>query len=31
MPKILGNSSSKNNKSCRMFYNESNKIGFAFF
>jgi hypothetical protein len=31
MPKILGNSSGKNNKSCRTFHNESNKIWFAFF
>jgi hypothetical protein len=31
MPKILGNSLRKNNKSCRIFYNESKKIGFAFF
>jgi hypothetical protein len=29
--KILGNSSGKNNKSCSIFHNESNKIGFAFF
>jgi hypothetical protein len=31
MLKILGNSSGKNNKSCRIFYNEYSKIGFAFF
>jgi hypothetical protein len=31
MPKILGNSSGKNNKSCRIFHNEFNKIGFALF
>jgi hypothetical protein len=31
MPKILRNSSGKNNKSCRIFHNESNKIWFAFF
>jgi hypothetical protein len=31
MPKILGNSSGKNNKSCRIFHKESSKIGFAFF
>jgi hypothetical protein len=30
MPKILGNNSGKNNKSCRIFHNESNKIGIAF-
>jgi hypothetical protein len=30
MPKLLGNSS-KNNRSCRNFCNESNKIGFTFF
>jgi hypothetical protein len=31
MPKILGNSSDKNNKSCRIFHNGSNKTRFAFF
>jgi hypothetical protein len=31
MQKLLGTSSGKNNKSCRIFHNESNKIGFAFF
>jgi hypothetical protein len=31
MPKILGNSSGKNNKSCSVFYQESKKIGFVFF
>jgi hypothetical protein len=31
MPKILGNRLGKNNKSCRIFHNESNKIEFAFF
>jgi hypothetical protein len=31
MPKILGNSSGKNNKSYRSFHKESNQIGFAFF
>jgi hypothetical protein len=31
MPKILGNSSCKNNKSCRVFLQESSKIGFLFF
>jgi hypothetical protein len=30
MPKILGNSSGKNNKSCSVFHQESNKIEFAF-
>jgi hypothetical protein len=30
MLKILGNSSVKNNKSCRIFRSEYNKIGFAF-
>jgi hypothetical protein len=30
MPKILGNRSGKNNKSCRIFHNKFNKIGFAF-
>jgi hypothetical protein len=30
MPKLLGNSSGKNNKSCRIFHSESTKIGFAF-
>jgi hypothetical protein len=31
MQKPLGTSSGKNIKSCRIFHNESNKIGFAFF
>jgi hypothetical protein len=31
MQKLLGTNSGKNNKSCRIFHNESNKIGFAFF
>jgi hypothetical protein len=31
MPKISENSSDKNNKSCGIFHNESNKIEFAFF
>jgi hypothetical protein len=31
MQKLSGNNSGKNNKSCRVFYQESNKIGFAFF
>jgi hypothetical protein len=31
MPKIFGNSSVKNNKSCRIFHNEHNKIWFTFF
>jgi hypothetical protein len=31
MQKLLGTSSGKNNKSCRIFHNESNKFGFAFF
>jgi hypothetical protein len=31
MPKILGNSSDKNDKSCRIFHSEFNKIRFAFF
>jgi hypothetical protein len=30
MPKILGNNSGKNNKSCKIFYNESKKTGFSF-
>jgi hypothetical protein len=30
LPKVLRNSSGKNNKSCRFFYKKSNKIGFAF-
>jgi hypothetical protein len=29
--KLFGTSSGKNNKSCRIFHKESNKIGFAFF
>jgi hypothetical protein len=31
MPKMSGNSSGKNNKSCMIFHIESKKIGFAFF
>jgi hypothetical protein len=31
MQKLSGISSGKNNKSCGVFYNESNKIGFAVF
>jgi hypothetical protein len=31
MQKVSGNSWGKNNKSCRIFHNESKKIGFAFF
>jgi hypothetical protein len=31
VPKILGTSSGKNNKSCRIFHAESNKIWLAFF
>jgi hypothetical protein len=31
MLKISGNRLSEYNKSCRIFYSESNKIGFAFF
>jgi hypothetical protein len=31
MQKLSGTSSGKNNKSCGIFYHESNKIGFAFF
>jgi hypothetical protein len=31
MQKLSGISSGKNNKSCRIFHNEYNKIGFAFF
>jgi hypothetical protein len=31
MQKLSVTSSCKNNKSCRIFHNESNKIGFAFF
>jgi hypothetical protein len=31
MQKLSGTSSGKNNKSCRIFYNESKKIEFAFF
>jgi hypothetical protein len=31
MPKILENNSCKNKKSCRVFLQESNKIGIAFF
>jgi hypothetical protein len=31
VPKILGNNSGKNNKSCRIFHDESKKNGFAFF
>jgi hypothetical protein len=31
MPKMLGNSSDKNNKSCRIFHSKFNKIRFAFF
>jgi hypothetical protein len=31
MQKLSGNSSGNNNKSFRIFHNESNKIGFAFF
>jgi hypothetical protein len=31
MQKLTGTSSCKNNKSCGIFYNESNKIGLAFF
>jgi hypothetical protein len=31
MQKLSGISSGKNNKSCRIFHNESNKIGFAVF
>jgi hypothetical protein len=30
MQKLSGISSGKNNKGCRIFHNESNKIGFAF-
>jgi hypothetical protein len=31
MQKLSGNSSGKNNKSCRIFHSEANKIGFALF
>jgi hypothetical protein len=31
MQKLSGTSSGKNNKSCRIFHLQSNKIGFAFF
>jgi hypothetical protein len=31
MQKLTGISSGKNNKSCRIFHIESNKIGFEFF
>jgi hypothetical protein len=31
MQKLSGTSSGKNNKSCRIFHIESNKIGFSFF
>jgi hypothetical protein len=31
MQKLTGISSGKNNKSCRIFYHESKKFGFAFF
>jgi hypothetical protein len=31
MQKLSGTSSGKNNKSCRIFYHESNKISLAFF
>jgi hypothetical protein len=31
MQKLSGTSSGKNKESCRIFHNESNKIGFAFF
>jgi hypothetical protein len=31
MQKLSGISSGKNNKSCKIFHNESNKIGFAVF
>jgi hypothetical protein len=31
MQKLTGISSGKNNKSCRIFHNESKKIGFEFF
>jgi hypothetical protein len=31
MQKLWGTSSGKNNRSCRIFYNKSRKIGFAFF
>jgi hypothetical protein len=29
--KLLGTSSGKNNKTCRIFHNEANKIEFTFF
>jgi hypothetical protein len=31
MQKLTGTSSGKNNKSCGIFHNETNKLGFAFF